>query len=544
MRERGRRLIIEEMDRIARRFHEGKVPWEVIERSLSQSLPEGVVLGPAHGEDAALVRIGGELWAVASDPITFTAVDAGRLAVIVNANDVAVLGARPSMFVAVVLLSAVDATAERVSEVLGGVRSECERLGVTVIGGHTEVTPGLPRSLVVGTMLGPVSGEPVMSAGVRPGDVIGLTAWAGLEGTTILVDEIGERFRAAYGNEQLRPLEQVLEPDWLSIVDEALAVAGIHGVHALHDVTEGGVGEALWELASASGLRIEADRGAVPLLPETERLCSRLGLDPLGLIGSGALLVACSPDSRDTVSRGLAETGASVSWIGRAQAGDAEVAGIPRFPRDELLKVGALEGLEAILFDMDGTLVVSSYDWPEIRRRLGISGGSILDELAELSEPERSRKFAELEEIEMSASHHATEAPGARELLELLHDRGLGTALVTNNTAAAAEQLIRRFDLRFDVVITRDDGAWKPSGEPLRRAADALHVPCERCLAVGDSHFDLEAAIDAGCGRIGLVGPAAEAFGDEVDLAFPDIAALFRYARLVIARSGSDHLRA
>ncbi len=168
------------------RLAPGKVPWELIADVVAGVLPPEVRLGPAQGEDAALVEIGGELWAVASDPVTLTAGDAGRLAVIVNANDVAVRGARPRFFLAVVLLAPAEASEERVLELLGQVRSECERLGVALVGGHTEVAPGLAQSVVVGTMLGRVEGRALTTGGVRPGDRIGMTRWAGLEGTAIL----------------------------------------------------------------------------------------------------------------------------------------------------------------------------------------------------------------------------------------------------------------------------------------------------------------------------------------------------------------------
>ena len=178
------------------RLPPGKVPWEIVADLVSGHLPAEVKLGPAAGEDAALVEIGGELWAVASDPVSFTAADTGRLAVIVNANDVAVRGARPMFFLAVGLIAPHEATEDRVKELLIQVRDTCREIGCTLIGGHTEITPGLPHTMVVGTMLGRVEGRPLTTGGLRDGDLVGMTRHAGLEGTSILFAEHGERLRS------------------------------------------------------------------------------------------------------------------------------------------------------------------------------------------------------------------------------------------------------------------------------------------------------------------------------------------------------------
>jgi len=185
---------------MADRLPPGKVPWDIVAELVSGALPPEVRLGPAAGEDAALVEIGGELWAIASDPISFTATDAGRLAVIVNANDVAVRGARPRFFLAVGLIAPHEATEQRVRELLSQVRDTCAMVGATLIGGHTEITPGLPHSMVVGTMLGRVEGEPLTTGGLREGDLVGMTRSAGLEGTAILIAEFGDRLRSLHSN--------------------------------------------------------------------------------------------------------------------------------------------------------------------------------------------------------------------------------------------------------------------------------------------------------------------------------------------------------
>jgi HAD superfamily hydrolase (TIGR01509 family) len=515
------------------RLREGKVPWELVSGHLGDALPEGVLLGPACGEDAALVEIGGDVWAVASDPISFTSSDAGRLAVEINANDVAVRGARPRFFLAVVLLAPSEASSERVSEILDQVQAACRGLDVTLIGGHTEVAPGLGHSVVVGTMLGPVLGRPVTTGGLRPGDRIGMTGWAGMEGSAILMRDHGDRLRELGDPALVEACADIADSGSLLVVDEALAAAAVAGVSSLHDVTEGGVGEALHELSRASGLELDVRPEDVPVLPATRTVCAVLGIDPLGLIGSGALLIGCSEAALGEVERAVQSRGRPVHWIGRALApGDG--CSVPRFPRDEILKAWYLEGIRAVVFDMDGTVVDSDYDWPAIRDRLAIDGPSIIDQLNRLPTPERDEKWAILHAIEEEATRSATLKGGALELLELLKESGICTALVTNNTDHNARHLIERLGLRFDVVLTRDSGLWKPSGAPISEAIRLLDVAPEECLAVGDSSYDLDSAREAGCGRVCLLYGGAERHGARADLAFPDVTALTRYLRVVL----------
>jgi len=518
-----------------RRLPPGKVPWEIVADLVSDHLPPEVKLGPAAGEDAALIEIGGELWAVASDPVSFTAADAGRLAVIVNANDVAVRGARPRFFLAVGLIAPNEATEERVKDLLNQVRDTCHEVGCSLVGGHTEVTPGLPHSIVVGTMLGRVKGRPLTTGGLQEGDLVGMTRSAGLEGTSILLAENGERLRAVHGADVFSGSEEILSGDWLLVAPEALRVANCKGVTALHDVTEGGVGEALYEMAVASGLAIDAQRQSIPVRAETDKICGDLGIDPLGLIGSGSLLVGCNDAGRNEVEAAFAEEDVPFSWIGRATASEeAPGTNLPRFPRDELLKAGVMDGISAVVFDMDGTLVDSTYDWPAIRRHLGVTGASIIDDLNGLPEPDRSRKWAELEEIEKTATENAQIHDGTHEVLELFAARDLRTALVTNNSSANTRRLLARFGLRFDVVLTRDSGLWKPSGAPIKEAITQLGVRPGDCLGVGDSRYDVLAAREARLAAVCLVHDGAARIDVDADLSFADIPAFVRYLRIVL----------
>jgi HAD superfamily hydrolase (TIGR01509 family) len=516
-------------------FSPGKIPWDVIAEKMQGTLPPEVVLGPALGEDAAIIKIGEELWAVASDPITFTSSEAGRLSVLVNANDIAVRGAEPLFYTAVVLVSPEEANEEYVGSLLDDIRSTCEGAGIALIGGHTEVSPGLPHTIIVGTMLGKVIGRVLTTGGLEEGNLVGITKWAGIEGTSILLTEFRERLLDIHGSDAFHEVEKILDQDWLSVVPEANLAAACPHVKAMHDVTEGGIGEALHEMAAASGLHIRVDPGTVPMLPETRLLCADFGMNPFGLIGSGSLLVGCAQEGKEELEKAFAEHGVPLSWLGKAESTDDKPSTtFPRFPKDEILKAWLLEGMQAIVFDMDGTLIDSDYDWKAIRAELGVNGASIVEHLNSFEGKERDEKWARLHQIEREATLAAGLHHGTRELLALLREKRLKTALVTNNSEENVSYLLRKFDLSFDAVITRDSGLYKPSGAPVAEAVRRLGVSPDRTLCVGDSPYDIAASRDAGCGWVCVLFDEKNILGPTADLSFPDIEELTRYLRIVL----------
>jgi phosphoglycolate phosphatase len=184
--------------------------------------------------------------------------------------------------------------------------------------------------------------------------------------------------------------------------------------------------------------------------------------------------------------------------------------------------------LKGVLFDMDGTLVEVPYDWAGIRADLGAAEVSILSYLERLAEPQRSRKRAVLERHEEAATERARLRPGVRRLLNRLSGRGIRTALVTNNSRKNTDILLEKFGLVFDLVMTRDDGLWKPSGAPLLAAMERLGLVPSECLAVGDSVFDIRAAREAGIPRIFVISRDGAEFAAEDVVVVPSFAALER----------------
>ncbi len=179
--------------------------------------------------------------------------------------------------------------------------------------------------------------------------------------------------------------------------------------------------------------------------------------------------------------------------------------------------------LKAVIFDLDGTVVENSYDWSGIRAELGTKSSSILEYLAGLPEPERSRKGAILERHEAEQTRQSSLREGMRELLAFLRDEGVKTALVTNNTKANTSYLLSKFNLAFDHVITRESGLWKPTGAPFVDVLRVFGVDPDDCAVVGDTRFDVWAAMDAGIDLILIVTNKPEDFAELPVETFPGI---------------------
>ncbi|MCS6953827.1 MAG: AIR synthase-related protein [Bryobacterales bacterium] len=328
----------------------GKLPSPLLERLLrSVSCPDAsVVLGPAVGEDAAVIDTGGpELLAVKTDPITFAREDAPHYLLAVNCNDLATVGAKPRWLLVTALLPE-GVTESDVEALFRRLRQACETFGVALIGGHTEVTVGLDRPILVGGLLGTVAREALLhTAAVRAGDAIVLAGAIAVEGTALLAREHGHSLRAAGLKEEwIERAARLLDAPGISVLPAAQAARSAARIHAMHDPTEGGLAMALHELADAAGVGLRVYRDAIPVLEECSRICEALQLDPLGLLASGALLIALHPADVASVLDRLREAGIRAARIADAVepvagrilvTGDRESA-LPRFDRDELAR--------------------------------------------------------------------------------------------------------------------------------------------------------------------------------------------------------------
>jgi hydrogenase maturation factor len=313
-----------------------------------------VVVGPRVGEDAAVIDLGDRYLVATADPITFAAEDAAWYALQVNANDIAVRGARPRWFLATLLLPEGAATEASVAALFDGLAEACGELEVALVGGHTEVTHGLDRAIIAGTMLGEVDKERlVTTGGARVGDAVIMTKGVPLEGAAILAREREADLRARGVRESaIRRARGYLRTPGLSILPEAEIACEIAAVHAMHDPTEGGIATALWEMAEAAGVGLRIDRERIVELADGAAVCRAFGLDPLGTLASGALLLTMPPGDAALVVHALARESIDCHYIGQVvqrERGVVLVEGnaerpLPVFPQDEIARLFAADG--------------------------------------------------------------------------------------------------------------------------------------------------------------------------------------------------------
>lgn len=305
------------------RLPAGKLPPAMLESYVlrySGSLRKEVLVPAALGEDSAVIDFGGDLCVVSTDPITAATEDAGSLVVHVSCNDVAASGAEPVAMLLTILMP-VGTSADWVKRLMEQVHRTASNLGVQVAGGHTEVTPGLVAPILCGTVLGRAKRDRIInSGGARPGDRLLMTRAAGIEGTAILAADYPDYCRSVLGDQGYARALAMSEE--ISVVQHAL-LARDAGATAMHDVTEGGILGAAYEMASAAHCGVVVDRDRVPVSAETKLLCRDLSIDPLRLISSGCLLIA-SRDP-DKIKAALGEgVCTEIGWFTQEEMGLVE----------------------------------------------------------------------------------------------------------------------------------------------------------------------------------------------------------------------------
>jgi len=251
-------------------FPIGKLDPKFLEELFSSlSHDKRVIVGPGIGKDAAVIDFGKTCLVVKTDPITFTSSNLGWYSVNINANDIACLGAVPRWFLATLLLPRKGTSEALVKRIFEEVNSACQTLGISLVGGHTEVTFRVDQPIMVGEMIGEVSRQRLV------------------DGSRVKVGELKRRFSP----KMLNRMKNLIYSPGISVVKEALLASETGKVHLMHDPTEGGLKTGLWEMAYASGVGMKIEKKKIPILKETEAVCKLYGLDPLELLASGALLL-------------------------------------------------------------------------------------------------------------------------------------------------------------------------------------------------------------------------------------------------------------
>lgn len=329
----------------------GKLPLSMLRRQLAriQSVSgSGVVVGPGIGLDAAVVMPKKGYLVVKTDPITMVAEDIGRYALVINGNDLVTMGATPRWFLTTILLPGRGTSAAQVSRIFSHLRAACRELGVSLCGGHTELTAAVTRPVVVGCLLGECPrNRLVTAAGAKEGDGLLLTKGIPIEAVSVLARELGRELERRYSSRFVARCRRYTSNPGIGIIRDARIARNAGGIHAMHDPTEGGLSTALYELAEASGVDLEIEREAVPILPEARRLCADFGIDPLGAIASGALLLSVDPRREQRVLRNLHRASITCRRIGTVISGRGKVSlmdgqgrrrRMPSFRVDELAR--------------------------------------------------------------------------------------------------------------------------------------------------------------------------------------------------------------
>lgn len=335
--------------RLASPLPTGKLPNRLLRDFLNQFIfnDPTLLINPGVGEDIAAVSVESkEVLVLKSDPITFATDSIGQYAVLVNANDIATSGAIPQWFLTTLFFPS-GTTALQIRFVFDELKSFCRRWGITLCGGHTEITDAVTRPIIAGMMAGTVARKALIDKrNMAKGDRVFLTKGVAVEGTAIIAREFGERLKkTGMAQKEIDRCSRFL--DKISVIAEAKIAAATKGTSAMHDVTEGGLATALEELSFAGNHKIRVFTDKIHVFPETKKICDLFNIDPLGLIGSGSLLICCRREDCDKLVAGVGEAGIEIFCIGEvmdsgrgitAVKGEAQVAW-PTFEVDEITKL-------------------------------------------------------------------------------------------------------------------------------------------------------------------------------------------------------------
>jgi hydrogenase expression/formation protein HypE len=327
----------------------GKFPPQLLETLLENITTDDprVLTGPRIGEDSSVIEMGEHCLVATSDPITLATEDIGWYAVHVNANDIACSGGTPKWFLPTLLVPE-SYSEESASAIFHQIHEACSDIGVTIIGGHSEVSSGIKTPIVAATMLGEVQKKDIIrTGGAIAGDSIVLTKGIAIEGTTALANDYETNLKDLGASEEIITRAKALLKDiGISVLRDAQVACSESKVNSMHDPTEGGLATALHELASASGLGIAVEEGSIPVLPECKSVSDLLGLDPLGLLASGALLITLHSSEVPKLLRALQSEGITGWEIGQVldqeegsiMIGNKGEVDLPVFSRDELAR--------------------------------------------------------------------------------------------------------------------------------------------------------------------------------------------------------------
>ena len=299
----------------------GKLDADLLEKLVFNQVKhrrQEVLVRPGVGEDCATLDFGPYECVMSTDPITAAISDIGRLAVHITCNDIASNGVEPLGIMLAVMLPP-GTTAGDVRRIMEQAAEVSEELGVEIIGGHTEITPAVNRPVIVSTAVGRApAGGSQRASGMRPGDLIYMTKYAGLEGCGILASDFESELAGVLSPEELAEARDYLKR--VSVLKEGVA-AGKVGTAGMHDITEGGVLGAVWELAEIADAGLLLYEAQIPVTDIIRKITAHFGIDPLRLISSGSMMIIVHPDRAEALETALAAVGVSYARIGEVRPG-------------------------------------------------------------------------------------------------------------------------------------------------------------------------------------------------------------------------------
>jgi hydrogenase expression/formation protein HypE len=297
----------------------GKLPNDILEGFLRQFefTDASVLVSAGIGDDTAAIDVLKEqILVLKSDPITFATEAISQYAVLVNANDIATAGAMPRWFLTTLLFPP-KTTALTIQHIMHDLFYACKHWGITLCGGHTEITDAVTRPVVIGHMAGTVSkADLIDKKNMRPGDKIFITKSLAVEGTAIIAREFSDRLLSlGLSQEEINLGRSFLSK--ISILPEARLAANSKIATAIHDITEGGLATAVEELSIAGGHRLKINMDVIPFFPLTLKITTLLNIDPLGLIASGSLLICCKEAYASKLMDELHKNNIAATCIGK-----------------------------------------------------------------------------------------------------------------------------------------------------------------------------------------------------------------------------------
>ncbi|HZJ76558.1 MAG TPA: AIR synthase family protein [Oscillospiraceae bacterium] len=295
----------------------GKVPIEVLKEIIFSNIrhtrPE-VLVRPNIGEDCAVVDFDEYVCVMSTDPITGAIKDIGSLAVHISCNDIASSGAEP-LGVMLTVLAPPSTTKEDLDYVMAEANKAAASVNVEIIGGHTEITNSVNRMIISSMAMGKqFKNKLVLTEGAKIGDAVFMTKHAGLEGVSIIAGDLKEKLKDKVSDNTIKTAQGFAKN--ISVVKEGV-LAGSIGVNSMHDVTEGGILGALWELAEASDVGIEIYEDNINIKRETVEICRTLSIDPMKLISSGVMVMTISENKKDLLIEAFDKEGIELTEIGK-----------------------------------------------------------------------------------------------------------------------------------------------------------------------------------------------------------------------------------